>query len=361
MTRSDVGGGLGYRGAVRARWWLVGGMIAVGCGLGCEPVVGADWREYLGEEATSAGGGGGGGGSGGGGEGGSWDPGSCLGDLDYTPPSCLGPNSGQDDCGPSANESCCASPCVEGGAFDRSNYPAFPAQISSFRLDQYEVTVGRFRAFVEAGMGTQQMPPAEGAGERPKLPGSGWYGDVWNGILAATTTDLKARLQAYPDLDTWTGGDDRRPINEVSWFEAFAFCAWDGGFLPTEAEWNYAAAGGAEQRPYPWGTQAPDSTRAVYGLSGDLTSIAPVGSKPPGDGRWGQRDLAGNLWEWTLDWYADYVNPCTDCAQLQTDDSRVLRGGCFSNNALSLLSDARIDLDPSHRFAYGGFRCARTP
>jgi sulfatase modifying factor 1 len=372
-TRSDVGRGLGYGGAVRAPWWLVGGVIAVSGGLGCEPVVGADWEKYLGEGATStsagSGGQGGQGGQGGedgqsgqGGQGGSWNPGNCVGELGYAPPSCQGANSGQDDCGPSGDESCCVSHCVQGGTFNRSNAPESPASISSFRLDRFEVTVGRFRVFVEAGMGTQLIPPAEAAGERAKLPESGWHGDAWNGILAATTADLEAQLTT--SIDTWSGGDDRRPINEVNWFEAFAFCVWDGGFLPTEAEWNYAATGGAEQRPYPWGTPEPDSSRVVYAVYDQtyvLSSIARVGSKPAGEGRWGQLDLAGNLWEWTLDWYATYASPCTDCAQLQTADYRVLRGGGFFSDASYLHSGVRHGSGPSFRNDGRGFRCARTP
>src|SRR6185503_5212427 len=103
-------------------------------------------------------------------------------------------------------------------------------------------------------------------------------------------------------------------MNCVSWFEAFAFCAWDGGRLPTETEWNYAAAGGNEQRVYPWGANI-DLTKASYDCAGDgsgtgtpncmFSDMLPVGSRSPqGDGKWGQADLAGNVWEWTLDWGA---------------------------------------------------------
>jgi formylglycine-generating enzyme len=132
-----------------------------------------------------------------------------------------------------------------------------------------------------------------------------------------------------------------------------AFCAWDGGYLPTEAEWNYAAAGGNEQRAYPWSippgsVMSLDGFHASYKEGGDcvgdgmagcaVTDLTAVGTKPLGDGRWGQSDLAGNVFEWVLDWYGTYPNPCMDCANLKAGDVRMFRGGDFNDNAATLRS-----------------------
>src|SRR4029079_6989261 len=114
----------------------------------------------------------------------------------------------------------------------------------------------------------------------------------------------------------------------VSWYEAYAFCIWDGGRLATEAEWNYAAAGGDEQRVYPWSVPATsktiDSTYAVYGVAPDYGI---VGSKPNGNGRWGHADLAGSLWEWTRDWaHTPYASTsCTNCSNYVASNMHVVR------------------------------------
>src|SRR5439155_17977855 len=120
-----------------------------------------------------------------------------------------------------------------------------------------------FRAFdlagdAASGMGTQQSPPPAGAGAHTAIAGSGWD-PAWNGALAADSPGLVALLGGCGATHTWTDApadNEDRPLDCISWYEAFAFCIWDGGYLPSDAEWNYAAAGGAEQRAYPWSIPA---------------------------------------------------------------------------------------------------------
>lgn len=289
-------------------------------------------------------------------------------------------------CGAGGNDSCCNSPEVPSGSYDRSYDLAgdsnsgnanFPATISEFRLDRYEVTVGRFRAFVNAGMGTQASPPVTGVGSHASIDGSGW--DVsWNAKLATDTPALVAAIKCDSTYQTWTdvpAANEHRPMNCITWYEAMAFCAWDGGYLATEAEWNYAATGGDQQRAYPWsnpaGSLTPlDGSHASYfdgtncigdGVAGcGVTDLVAVGTKPLGDSRWGQSDLAGNVFEWTLDWYATYTSACTNCADLTATPYRVIRGGSFVSIVTSMRAGYRGNAGPSDRDYNVGVRCART-
>jgi formylglycine-generating enzyme required for sulfatase activity len=283
-----------------------------------------------------------------------------------------------DTCGPAGTSSCCGSSLVPGGTFARGHdvaadgmYPStsFPATISDFNLDTYEVTVGRFRQFVNAGQGTQVSAPAAGAGAHANIAGSGWLA-AWNSNLAATTNALKTALACDASFQTWTniaGPGDNRPINCVTWYEAMAFCAWDGGFLPTEAQWNYAAAGGSEQRAFAWsnppGSLTLDCSHCNYTPASPCVAAGPnrVGSESPtGDGKWGHADLTGNVFEWTLDWMAGYGTPCTDCADLTQTAMRTLRGGDFGNAAVNLRTAYRGSSGtPTTRDSGVGIRCAR--
>lgn len=271
------------------------------------------------------------------------------------------------------NISCCDSTLLPGGTYNRGNNPAHPATLSPFRLDTYEVTVGRFRAFVNAGQGTRESVIASGlepgAGAHPRIPGTGWV-TAWTSTLAPDTAMLGLSLKCSETLQTWTdtaGPNEQRPMNCITWYEAFLFCLWDGGYLPTEAELNYAAAGGDDQREYPWGSGL-DHSHAVYGCDArespdcSLADVPPVGSRSPlGDGRWGQSDLAGSVWEWTLDWYNDaYIDPCVDCAVTAPAGSRMVSGGSFFDDNLSLSVGKRLNLDP-RRWSDVGARCARNP
>lgn len=284
------------------------------------------------------------------------------------------------NCGASGDVNCCTNPPIPGGTFlrgydvpvDAFNNMGYPATVSNFRLDKYEVTVGRFRSFVAAGKGTQQGPPSSGAGAHPNITNSGWN-SAWFSELVSNTAALTSAIKCSSAYQTWTdspGSNERRPINCVTWYEAMAFCAWDGGFLPTEAEANYAASGGDEQRAFPWSVPPDafmlDDTYAVYGCQGGTctgtANIANVGSvSPKGDGRWGHSDLAGNLHEWVLDGYNDpFPTPCTDCANLTDTGIRLFRGGNYSSPNSSMRAALRWDgFSPTERLPEMGIRCAR--
>jgi len=284
------------------------------------------------------------------------------------PPSCEGGGAGQSNC--ASGESCCTSLTVPGGTYNRSNDASYPATVSDFRLDKYEITVGRFRKFVAA---YSQNMTASGAGKNPNNPNDPGWDTAWNATLPADAAALTT-LQCTEEeaSHTWTqsvAGNESRPINCIPGYLAQAFCIWDGGRLPTEAEWNYAAAGGSEQRVYPWGSTmlGADANLAVYacyyngtGPCTGVTNIAPVGSVSAGNGKWGQADLAGNVWEWVQDTDAPYAGTCNDCANL-TPGIRVIRGGSYQDTAAALLSSNRSSAYPGiGRFKILGARCART-
>jgi formylglycine-generating enzyme required for sulfatase activity len=226
------------------------------------------------------------------------------------------------------------------------------------------------------------MPPA-GSGKHSHLNGgrglaasggggtfeTGWV-TTYNGGISLTATNLGG--------GTWTttaGSRENMPISSVNWYEAYAFCIWDGGFLPSEAEWEYAAAGGSQQRRYPWGSVPPGAVcpgtgceYAIYGCyypSGfvatcGVPNIAPVGTAALGVGLWGQLDLSGNVSQWGVDGYGPY-GACTDCADLTDTSARVVRGGEFGADGAALVTTQLSGLNPVQRSDSIGFRCARAP
>ena len=320
-------------------------------------------------------------------------------------PSCAPGGPGMTNCG-SPGGSCCVSALVTGGSYQRTYDPsdagtaatdggdaggADPATVSNFRLDELDVTVGRFRQFVKvvaptADGGAAWLPTA-GSGKHAHLNGGLGLADIGSAADAGAANEpgwvasddskvspTDVNLVSCGAASTWTpaaGANENLPINCVTWAEAYAFCIWDGGFLPSEAEWEYAAADGNARRAYPWGATDPGTMNryAIYncnypdgsGVCGNSGNIAPVGTPTLGAGAWGQLDLAGNVWQWSLDWYANYVSPCADCVHATGGSSRVLRGGSFREDISSLQPPFRNANDPGLRNDFVGIRCARKP
>jgi len=322
---------------------------------------------------------------------------SCAQNGCPVPPSCASGGSGRTDCGAN-KESCCTTLEVPCGAYYRtySNDGTGPmgqddpAVVSNFRLDKYLVTVGRFRQFVQAWNGGSGYTPPSGSGKHTHLnggkglvnaagsvdAGAPSYEPGWVTSNNSNLMLTNQNLACDPTYATWTktaGSNEDFPINCVNWYEAYAFCIWDGGFLPSEAEFEYASAGGSQQREYPWGEDDPGTSSAYaifgcdHGADGGgctgLVNLAPVGTTKMGAGRWGHLDLAGETSEWNLDVYASFGDPCIDCAAFQGGSGRVNRGGSFRSSASPYLqSFFRGDLlYATDRTSSFGIRCARTP
>jgi formylglycine-generating enzyme len=280
--------------------------------------------------------------------------------------------------------SCCETIWIAGGSYlmgdgDEDDDVSYERTVSGFYLDRFEVTVGRFRKFQDAF-----ALPREGEGQHPRIPGTGWQ-STWealphefaDGRTAVPTDedDLARQLADDCDASTWADGNPELPVNCVNWYVAFAFCVYDGGRLPTEAEWNYAASLGDAQRPYPWSESAADTSIAPIHATfynypdPPLDLPTTVGSHSAGRGGFarfmgrGHDDLGGNVAEWTLDEWVDAPpSGCaSDCIANWTDDAseRVVRGGAYQSPYNELRSGSRPSAPARTIASYFGFRCAR--
>jgi formylglycine-generating enzyme required for sulfatase activity len=341
-------------------------------------------------------------------------PPKCNGLTDAcVPESCKGdgavPGDGTTVCGEDASASCCAVAAFEGGTYNRfevahpdggedGSVPSAPftATVGPFVLDRFEVTIGRFEKYISsAGFFTSKNPPPQNAGGLPTVVGRGWSPE-WSSNLASSTTELRNQLRDCSAANSATtgpylDGDDKRPLKPitcVSWYDAFAFCIWDGGRLPTEAEWNYVASAGGEQRYYPWSSPPENPSinqlNAAYcsnrpwagGPDPTLISIEPnnqstgwkcntplprpqpVGKLWRGNAIGDVADMGGNAAEWMLDTYVKSpVRDCVDNCLETSEGSHVIRGGTFQGPDVMVRNDWRQGQGSAN--LYVGFRCAR--
>jgi formylglycine-generating enzyme required for sulfatase activity len=204
--------------------------------------------------------------------------------------------------------------------------------VDPFFIDIHEVTVARYNACVLAGVCS--------------LPSN---------TFSATRPDYFYN----PDYVNF-------PVIYVDWSQAKTFCEWDGGRLPTEAEWEKAARGDQDNRLYAWGNDwiqcaLANVTMGTYRCVGDTTMVA---SYPWGASPYGLKDMVGNTWEWVNDWfdinYYDY-SPYNNPQGPDTGTGRIIRGGSWFGNQLDAVSSFRYGLDPNHIDEDLGFRCVVSP
>jgi iron(II)-dependent oxidoreductase len=240
-------------------------------------------------------------------------------------------------------------------AYDNER-PAHDVDLAGYRLDVAPVTNGDYRRFMDDG----------GYRRRALWTDEGWR---WRESQAA-----RAPLHWRPDGDGWRAMvfgrplaiDPDCPVVHVSWYEADAYARWAGKRLPTEAEWEKAAAwdpGRHRARRYPWGDRAPEAQHA--NLDQRRLAPAPVGSYPRGRSPYGCLQLLGDVWEWTDSWFDGYPGfeafPYREYSEIFFGRQyRVLRGGSFATTALVARNTFRNWDYPERRQIFAGFRCAET-
>ena len=206
--------------------------------------------------------------------------------------------------------------------------PVHEVMLRPFRIGRFPVTVQEFGAFVADGGYAAQKHWVEGYGKFEKP-------ENWD------------RQKQYPN----------RPVVGVSWFEAAAYCAWAGGRLPGEAEWERAARGPENSR-YPWGNEPPlDASRANYGMA--VGHPTPVGMFPSGNTSEGLCDMLGNVWEWCDYWYGLYDSGTQNNPPgPKKEDYKVMRGGSWGGDPQYARVSLRLRGEPAFRSLNVGFRCA---
>jgi iron(II)-dependent oxidoreductase len=241
-----------------------------------------------------------------------------------------------------------------GFVFDNEKW-AHPVRVPPFRIARAAVTNREMRAFVEAG----------GYRTRSLWTAEGWRWREDTGAESPAywrrTTSGEWQQRAF---DRWMPLEPDLPVIHVSWYEADAYCRFVGRQLPTEAQWEMAAAcdsrsPGGKKR-YPWGSEPPSS--AVANTDARAGGPLPVGALAEGDSASGCRQMVGNVWEWTSSDFEPYpgfvCDPYKEYSAPWFKTHKVLRGGSWATPGRLLRNTWRNFYTPDRRDIFSGFRTA---
>ena len=245
--------------------------------------------------------------------------------------------------------------------FDNEKW-AHPVEVKPFAIARAPVTQAEFAAFVDEG----------GYRNRRQWSDDGWS---WRETAAAEHPVYWRRGTGgweRRDFDRWVPLEPYRPVIHVNWFEADAYCRWAGRRLPTEAEWEAAAAtepaeaGGrgfsGRKRLFPWGDDAPSTRRT--NMDWVAMGCVDVGALPDGDSAYGCRQMIGNVWEWTGTTFGPYPgftpDPYKEYSEPWFGSRKVLRGGAWATRSRMLRNTWRNYFTPDRRDVFAGFRTCRS-
>jgi iron(II)-dependent oxidoreductase len=239
--------------------------------------------------------------------------------------------------------------------FDNEKW-AHAVALRPFAIARAPVTQAEFAAFV-ADDGYRRAELWGRAGWRWRLASDASHPMHWR---------REGNSWLRRDFDRWLPLEPHRPVIHVNWYEAEAYCRWAGRRLPTEAEWEAAAAASgddlsAPKRRFPWGAEPPNPTHAQ--LDGYHLGCCDVADLAAGDSHFGCRQMIGNVWEWTASDFLRYpgfvADPYREYSQPWFGTHKVLRGGAWMTRSRLLRNTWRNFYQPDRRDVWAGFRtCA---